>query len=59
MPQAAAEKPAKPTLNPDALAPMHHVLRRLSIHPEVLLVLLHNPELDDQLMAALRLAEGK
>jgi hypothetical protein len=44
---------------PEALGPLYNVCKRLYIHPEILLVLMHNPELDEELTKALRLAEGK
>ena len=45
--------------NPAALEPTYSILKRLLAHPEVMMVLLRNPELDRQMAEALRIAEAK
>jgi len=46
-------------LNPAALEPMYLVLKRMNLTPAFLMACMANPEIDEAMLAALKLAEGR
>jgi len=46
-------------LNPAALEPMYLVLKRMNLTPAFLMACIANPEIDEAMMAALKLAETR